>query len=101
MLRLRNPPLKPRQGAQSHSEFEFELWDHSGGIEVPDLLDCTQAPLSMGFSRQEYWSRLPFPPPGDLPDQGIEHSSLTSPALAGSSLPLVPPGKPLNGYESP
>ena len=42
-----------------------------------------QAPLSMGFSRQEYWSRLPFPPPGDLPDPGIEPVSLMSPALAG------------------
>ena len=39
-----------------------------------------QAPLSMGFSRQEYWSGLPFPPPGDLPDLGVEP---TSPALAG------------------
>ena len=35
-----------------------------------------QAPLSMGFSRQEYWSELPFPPPGDLPDPGIEPTSL-------------------------
>ena len=42
-----------------------------------------QAPLSMGFSRQEYWSGLPCPPPGDLPDPGIEPSSLISPALAG------------------
>ena len=41
-----------------------------------------QAPLSMGFSTQEYWSGLPFPPQGDLPDPGIEPSSLTSPALA-------------------
>ena len=40
-----------------------------------------QAPLSMGFPRQEYWSVLPFPPPGDLPDPGIEPSSLVSPAL--------------------
>ena len=40
-----------------------------------------QAPLSMGFSRQEYWSGLPFPPPGDLADQGIEPVSLMSPAL--------------------
>ena len=39
-----------------------------------------QAPLSMGFSRQEYWSGLPFPPPGDFPDPGIEP---VSPALAG------------------
>ena len=42
-----------------------------------------QAPMSMGFSRQEYWSGLPFPPPGDLPDPGIEPSSLRSPVLAG------------------
>ena len=42
-----------------------------------------QAPPSMGFSRQEYWNGLPCPPPGDLPDPGIEHASLTSPALAG------------------
>ena len=42
-----------------------------------------QALLSMGFSRQEYWSGQPFPPPGDLPNSGIEPTSLTSPALAG------------------
>ena len=44
-----------------------------------------QAPLSMGFSRQEYWSGLPFPPPGDLPNPGIKPASLMSPALAGRS----------------
>ena len=43
-----------------------------------------QAPLSMGFSRQEYWSRFPFPSPGDLPDQGIKPRS---PALQADSLP--------------
>ena len=42
-----------------------------------------QAPLSMGFSRQECWSGLPFPPPGDLPNPGMELKSLMSPALAG------------------
>ena len=42
-----------------------------------------QTPVFMGFSRQEYWSGLPFPPPGDLPNPGIEPESLTSPALAG------------------
>ena len=41
-----------------------------------------QAPLSMGFSRQKYWSGLPWPPPGDLPNPGIEPSSLMSPVLA-------------------
>ena len=43
------------------------------------------APLSMGFPRQEYWSELPFPPPGDLPDPGTEP---TSPTLQADSLPL-------------
>ena len=42
-----------------------------------------QTPLSMGFSRQEYWSELPHPPPGDLLDPGIEPASVVSPALAG------------------
>ena len=42
-----------------------------------------QAPLPMGFSRQEYWSRWPWPPPGDLPDPGTEPRSLMSLALAG------------------
>ena len=41
-----------------------------------------QAPPSMGFSRQEYWSGVPFPAPGDLPNPGIEPTSLASPALA-------------------
>ena len=50
-----------------------------------------QAPLSMGFSRQEYWSGLPFPSPGDLPDPGIV---LGSPALPADVLPSEPPGKP-------
>ena len=49
-----------------------------------------QAPLSMGFSRQEYWSGLPFPSPGDLPDPGIEAGS---PALQVDALSSEPPGK--------
>ena len=53
-----------------------------------------QAPLSMGFSKQEYWSGLPFLSPGDLPDPGIKPVSLTSPAWVGSLL-LVLSGKPL------
>ena len=51
-------------------------------------------PLSMGFFRQQYWSGLPCPPPGDLPDPGIEPESPMFPALVGSSLPLAPLGKP-------
>ena len=46
-------------------------------------LVALQAPLSMGFSRQEYWNGLPCPPPGDLPHPGIEPVSLMSPELAG------------------
>ena len=49
-----------------------------------------QAPPSVGFSRQEYWSRLPFPSPGDLPNPGIEPGS---PALQADALPSEPPGK--------
>ena len=52
-----------------------------------------KASLSVEFSRQEYWSGLPCPPPGDLPDPGIEPTFLTSFALQASSLPRVPPGK--------
>ena len=54
-----------------------------------------QASLSMGFSRQEHWSGLPCPPPGDLPNPGIESVFPMSPALAGGFFPTVPPGKPL------
>ena len=50
-----------------------------------------QAPPSMGFSRQEYWSELPSPSPGDLPNPGIEPRS---PALQADALPSEPPGKP-------
>ena len=53
-----------------------------------------QAPLSMGFSRQGYWSGLPFPSPEDLPDPGIEPMS---PTLQADALLSEPPGKP---YES-
>ena len=52
-----------------------------------------QAPLCIEFSRQEYWSGLPFPSPGDLPDLGIESAS---PALAGIFLTAEPPGKPVS-----
>ena len=50
-----------------------------------------KVPLSMEFSRQEYWSGLPFPSPGDLPNPGIEPRS---PALRADALPSEPPGKP-------
>ena len=52
-----------------------------------------QAPLSMEFSRQEYWSGLPFPTPGDIPNPGIEPEFPASPELAGGFFTTVPPGK--------
>ena len=54
-----------------------------------------QTPLSTEFSRQEYWSGLPFPTPGDLPYPGIEPTSPVSSALAGGFFTAVPPGKPI------
>ena len=57
-----------------------------------------QALLSMGFSRQEYWSGLPFPSPGDLPDRGIKPGS---PALQADSLPSEPPGTDMYKYKAP
>src|SRR5574341_1234605 len=54
-----------------------------------------QDPLSLGFSRQEYWSGLPCPPPGNLPHPGTEPTSPVSSALQVDSLPTLPPWKPL------
>ena len=59
---------------------------------TPWTVAC-QAPLSMGFPRQEYCSGFPFPSPGDLPDPGIELMSLVSHALAGGFFSTTPPGK--------
>ena len=59
---------------------------------APWTVAC-QAPLSMGCSRQKYWSWLPFPPPEDLPDPGIKPVSLASPALAGKFFTTEPYGK--------
>ena len=54
-----------------------------------------QAPLPMEFSRQEYWTGLPFPTPGDLPHPGTDPSCLVSPALVGIFFTAEPTGKPL------
>ena len=80
----------------------MHVWVHAKSLSHVPLFATLwtivcQTPLSMGFSRQEYWNGLLFPPPGDLPDPGIKPMSLTSPALAGRFFfPLVPPGKPLH-----
>ena len=59
-----------------------------------DPMDCSPTSSSVhGISRQEYWSGLPFPSPGDLSDPGIEPASLMSPALAGRFFTTVPPMK--------
>ena len=70
---------------------------------TPRTVAC-QAPLSMGFSRHEHWSGLPCPPPGGLPDPGIEPKSLTSPALGGgffttgTTWEVPPTGRVKAGY---
>ena len=77
-----------------HWVIVVNLWSRGDGARMLSCFRCVrlcvilwttahQAPLSMGFSRQEYWSGLLCPPPGDLLDPGIEPASLTSPALAG------------------
>ena len=66
----------------SHIQLFVTLW----------TVTC-QDPLSMGLSRQKYWSGMSFPPPGDLLDPGIEPTSLMSPALAGEFSTTEPPGK--------
>ena len=62
---------------------------------VTSWTTALQAPQSMGFSRQEYWSGLPFPSPGDLPDRGIQPQS---PTLQADSLPSEPPMAPNSGF---
>ena len=62
------------------------------GVSATPWTAAYQAPLSMGFSKQECWSGLPFPSAGDLPDPGIEPGS---PTLQEDTLPSEPPGKPV------
>ena len=93
--RQENSPLKPPK----RRETCFRLLNHNKVSEVKSLSHVQlfvapwtidyQVPPSMGFSRQEYWSGLPFPAPGDLPNPGIEPQS---PALQADALPSEPPG---------
>ena len=87
-------PKNAQTTAQLHSSHmlvsEVKLLNHVRLFLTP-WTAASQAPPSMGFSRQEYWSGLPFPSPGDLPDSGIEPRS---PALQVDALPSKPPGKP-------
>ena len=72
-----------------------KLLSHIWQFVIPWTVAC-QSPLFMGFSRQEYWSGLPCPPPQDLPNPGIK---LRSPALKADSLPSDPPGMPVFHFE--
>ena len=81
---------------QLNNRFLLLLFSHSvmsDSLRPMGLTVAHQAPLSMAFPRQEHWSELPFPPPGDLPKRGIKP---TSPALAEGFFTTEPPGKPPN-----
>ena len=83
----------PAQGSNPglpHCRQILSQLSHKGSPFICYHSVTRQAPLSVGFSRQEYWSGLPFPPPGDLPNPGIEPMS---PALAGGFFTTEPPGK--------
>ena len=93
----RSPLICSRQGWQTSSVKEC-VCVHARTQSCPalcDPLDCSLLGSSVhGIARQEYWSGWPFPPPGDLPDPGIEPGSLVSLALAGGFFTTAPPGKP-------
>ena len=109
------PPYKARKGSPFLQRFQF-LWTNTHGVlrtvsstylvwrgmlslgwlfTTPWTV-AHQALLSMEFSRQEYWSELLFPSPGDPPNPGKEPEFLASPALAGGFFTTEPPGKPSN-----
>ena len=74
----------PCQEPKSKTKYWHKMGVHVCSVRDPMDL-AHQAPLPMGFSRQEYWSGLPFPPPGDLPNPGVKPRS---PALQADSLPI-------------
>ena len=76
----------------SAPQSKWRLLSPVGLLETPWTVVC-QAPLSLGLPRQEFWSGLTFPSPGDLPDQRIK---ARSPALQADFLPSEPPGKPFS-----
>ena len=79
--------------------YGFSLYVRFSSLGPHALAVAHQAPLSMGLPRQEFWSGLLFPSPGDLPEAGIEPVSLASPALAGCFFATEPPGKPTKFHE--
>ena len=84
-----------------HPQGKLRIWEHCAYVQslsrvrlfVTPWTVALQPLLFMGFSRQEYWGRLPFPPPGDLPDPGVAPTSPVSPALVGRFFTTEPPGK--------
>ena len=89
--------LVPEKGTRHHeSEVKVKLLSRVQLFVTPWTV-AYQAPLSVGFSRQEYWSGLPFPSPGDLPNPEIEPGSST---LQADALPSEPPGKPVDTMKS-
>ena len=88
--------IKDRNGMKQKQNMLRSESESEVAQSCPTLCDpwtvAHQAPLSVGLSRQEYWSGLPFPSPGDLPDPGIEPRS---PTLQAGTLTSEPPGKPL------
>ena len=85
------------QDENATAGMHVQLLGHVRLFETPWTV-AHQAPLSMGFPRQEYWSGLPFPSPGYLPNLGIKPASPASPALAGRFFTTELPGKPSLGY---
>ena len=89
VLAWRNPGMGKPGGLPSMGSHRVGHDWSDLAIAIPRTI-ASQAPLSVEFSRQEYWRRLPFPSPGDLPEPGIEP---VSPALASGFFTAVPPGK--------
>ena len=100
--RKTNNPIKNWVEDLNHTSLQRRRESESvSGSDAPDssVIPWTiahKAPLSMGFTRQEYWSGLPFPSPGDLPSPGIKPGS---PALPTNSLLAESPGKPKKTYK--
>ena len=88
--RVKGRDYKGETASCRHSRVCAHAWSVTQSCpSTPRTVAC-QAPLSMGFPRQEYWSGLPLPPPGDLPNPGKEPTSSVSLALAGGFFPTAP-----------
>ena len=97
------------EGGETVAVLHGCMWGLTGAFRVSCVCSVAQSRLTLcdpmngsspgssvhGFSRQEYWSGLPFSPPGDLPDPGIKPASSAFPALTGGFFTTVPPGKPV------